>query len=184
MAKTFLNENNMFSWATLLSFSRRLKLLCGRNDYVNNQIYWADPDSAIWNFSKAKKAYGRCSESLHSHFYLYLLIYVLTFLRTYLLTYVFTYVRTYLLNVLTYVRTYVCTYLSTYLLIYYLLTSWSTVLLENLTCSQLVKKFPAFYGTRRFITAFTNARHLSLTWASSIQSTPPHPTSWSSALIL
>jgi hypothetical protein len=31
-----------------------------------------------------------------------------------------------------------------------------------------VKKFPAFYGTRRFITAFTRARHLSLSWASSI----------------
>jgi hypothetical protein len=27
---------------------------------------------------------------------------------------------------------------------------------------QLVKKFPAFYGTRRFITASTSARHLSL----------------------
>jgi hypothetical protein len=27
---------------------------------------------------------------------------------------------------------------------------------------QLVKKFPAFCGTRRFITAFTSARHLSL----------------------
>jgi hypothetical protein len=32
------------------------------------------------------------------------------------------------------------------------------------------KKFPAFYETRRFITAFTSARHLSLSWASSIQS--------------
>jgi hypothetical protein len=41
----------------------------------------------------------------------------------------------------------------------YLLTPWSTVLLEKLTGSQLVKKFPAFYGTRRFITAFTRARH-------------------------
>jgi len=30
------------------------------------------------------------------------------------------------------------------------------------TCSQLVKKFPAFYGTRRFISAFTSALHLSL----------------------
>ena len=30
--------------------------------------------------------------------------------------------------------------------------------------------FPAFYGTRRFITALTRARHLSLSWASSIQS--------------
>jgi hypothetical protein len=30
------------------------------------------------------------------------------------------------------------------------------------------KKFPAFYGTRRFITAFTRTRHLSLSSASSI----------------
>ena len=29
----------------------------------------------------------------------------------------------------------------------YLLTPWSRILLENLTDSQLVKKFPAFYGT-------------------------------------
>jgi hypothetical protein len=43
-----------------------------------------------------------------------------------------------------------------------LLTSWSKVLLEKLTGFQLLKKFPAFYGTRRFITAFTSARHLSL----------------------
>jgi hypothetical protein len=34
--------------------------------------------------------------------------------------------------------------------------------LGKLTGSQLVKKFPSFYGTRRFITAFTSARHLSL----------------------
>ena len=40
-------------------------------------------------------------------------------------------------------------------------TPWSRVV-ENLTGSQLVKKYPAFYGTRRFITAFTSARHLSL----------------------
>jgi hypothetical protein len=38
--------------------------------------------------------------------------------------------------------------------------------------SQLVKKFPTFYGIRRFITAFTRARHLSLFSASSIQSMP------------
>jgi len=31
-----------------------------------------------------------------------------------------------------------------------------------LTVSQLVKKFPAFNGIQRFITAFTSARHLSL----------------------
>ena len=44
----------------------------------------------------------------------------------------------------------------------YSLTPYSTVLLENLTGSQPVKKFPPFHGTRRFITAFTSARHLSL----------------------
>ena len=38
---------------------------------------------------------------------------------------------------------------------------------------QLVKKFSAFYGTRRFITSFTSARHLSLSWTNSIQSIPP-----------
>ena len=65
-----------------------------------------------------------------------------------------------------------------------LLTPWSTVLPEKLTCSHLVKKFPAFYGTLRFITTFTSARHLSLSWAISIQSIPPHPTSWRSILIL
>jgi hypothetical protein len=32
-------------------------------------------------------------------------------------------------------------------LLTYLLTSWSRVLLEKLTGSQLVKKFSAFYGT-------------------------------------
>jgi len=62
----------------------------------------------------------------------------------------------------------------------YLLTPWTRVLLEKLTGFQLVKKFPAFYGTRRFITTVTSTYHLSLTWASSIQSTPPHPTSWRS----
>ena len=46
-------------------------------------------------------------------------------------------------------------------LVQYLLTPWSRVLLEKLTGLQLVK-FPEFYGTRRFITAFTSARHLSL----------------------
>jgi len=52
-------------------------------------------------------------------------------------------------NVLTYLLTYV-------------LTPWSRVLLEKLTGLQLVKKFPTFYVARRFITAFTSARHLSL----------------------
>jgi hypothetical protein len=39
------------------------------------------------------------------------------------------------------------------------------------------QEIPAFYETRKFITAFTSARHLSLPWASSIQSLPQHPTS-------
>ena len=42
-----------------------------------------------------------------------------------------------------------------YIFIACLLTQWSGVLLEKLNGSRLVKKFPAFYGTRRFITAFT-----------------------------
>jgi len=58
------------------------------------------------------------------------------------------------------------------------------VLTEKPTGFQLLKKFPAFYGTWRFITVLTSARHLSLSWATSIQSIPPHPTSWRSILIL
>jgi hypothetical protein len=69
-------------------------------------------------------------------------------------------------------------------LLTYLLTPWCRVLLENLTDLQLVKKFPTFYGTRRFITALTSVRHLSLSWTSPIQSTYPHPTSSRSILIL
>ena len=66
----------------------------------------------------------------------------------------------------------------------YLLTPWCRVLLEKLTGLQLVKKFPAFHGTRRFITALTSVRHLSLSWASPFQSIYLHPTSWRSILIL
>jgi hypothetical protein len=65
-----------------------------------------------------------------------------------------------------------------------LLTPQSKVPLEKLTGLQLVKKFPAFYDTRSFITAFTISRHLSLSWASRIQSIPPLPTSWRSITIL
>ena len=59
-------------------------------------------------------------------------------------------------------------YLFTYLLTY-LLTPSSRVLPEKLTCSQLVK-FPAFYGTRRFITVETSASHLSLSSARFLRS--------------
>jgi len=57
---------------------------------------------------------------------------------------------------------------------YYLLNPWIRVL-EKPTGSQLFKKFPTFYGTRRFITAFTSARHLTLSAARSIQSVTPTP---------
>ena len=67
-------------------------------------------------------------------------------------------------DILTYLRT-------------YLLTPRCRVLLEKLTGLQLFKKLPAFQGTRRFITALTSVRHLSLSSASPIQSTYPHPTS-------
>ena len=66
----------------------------------------------------------------------------------------------------------------------YLITPCSRVLLEELTGFELVKKLPANYGSRKFIAAFTSARHLSLSWARSIQSINPHPTSWRSILIL
>ena len=72
-------------------------------------------------------------------------------------------------------NTYLLTYLHTYLL---QSPSWEA------NRFQLVKKFPAFYGTRRFITTSTRARHLPLSWFSSIQSIPPHPTSWRFILIL
>jgi hypothetical protein len=42
------------------------------------------------------------------------------------------------------------------------LTPWIRVLLEKLTGRQLVNKFPAFYGPRRFITALTRTHHRSL----------------------
>jgi hypothetical protein len=66
----------------------------------------------------------------------------------------------------------------------YLLTPRIRILLEKTTGFLLVKKFSTIYGTRTFITAFTSARYLSLSWANSIHSMPPHSTSWISILIL
>ena len=66
----------------------------------------------------------------------------------------------------------------------YLLAPWCRVLLEKLTGLQLVKEFPAFHGTRRFITALTSVRQLSLSWAIAIQSIYPLLTSWRTILIL
>jgi hypothetical protein len=62
-------------------------------------------------------------------------------------------------------------------------TPWSTVL-EKLHGSQLVNKFPVFYGTPSFITAFTSTRHLSLSWTRTIQSMLIYPTSWRSTSLL
>ena len=53
----------------------------------------------------------------------------------------------------------------------------SSVLLKTLTGPQLVKKSPP--PSRGFITAFTTAHQLSLSWARSIQSVP-YPNSWRS----
>jgi hypothetical protein len=62
--------------------------------------------------------------------------------------------------------------------------SWSWALLEKPPIVQLLKNFPAFYGTRRFITVFKRALHWSLSWARSIQSIPSYPISLRSILIL
>jgi len=63
------------------------------------------------------------------------------------------------------------------------LIPWSRVCLGKPTGSQPVKKLAAFYGTRRCITAFTKVCHLSVTWARSIWSILPHPTSVTSYLL-
>jgi len=70
----------------------------------------------------------------------------------------------------------------TYLLTY-LLTPWKRVLLEKLAVSAASQEIPRIFGTRRFITVLTSARHLSLSWTNSIQSPQPPPTSWRSILI-
>ena len=46
------------------------------------------------------------------------------------------------------------------------------------------QEIPHILWNPKFITAFTSARQLSLSWANSIQSIPPYPTSWRSILIL
>ena len=73
-------------------------------------------------------------------------------------------------------------YLITYLLTHSMVqsTSWEA---NWFAASQ---EIPTHFthGTRRFSTALTSVRHLSLSWASPIQSIYPHPTSWRSILIL
>jgi hypothetical protein len=62
--------------------------------------------------------------------------------------------------------------------------SWNWTLTEKPPIGQLLKNFPAFYGTRWFITVLTRALHRSLSWARSIQSIPSHHISLRSILIL
>jgi hypothetical protein len=64
-----------------------------------------------------------------------------------------------------------------------LITLWSWVPLERPQVMQPLGSFPAFYGTRRFITTFTRALHLYLSWARPIQSTILNPMSKRSILI-
>jgi hypothetical protein len=54
------------------------------------------------------------------------------------------------------------------IIIIIIITPMNIVRLEKLTDSQLVYKLPTFYGTRKYITAFASARHLSLSLARSI----------------
>jgi hypothetical protein len=63
-------------------------------------------------------------------------------------------------------------------------TPWSWTLLEKLIVTQLVKELPFFYGTRRFITAFSRARHWSLSWARWIKSKSSCPIFLRSSVIL
>jgi len=53
---------------------------------------------------------------------------------------------------------------------------------SEVDCKFLSGKKKEIFETRRFTTAFTVARYLSLYWARSIQSMPPQPTSWISIL--
>ena len=77
---------------------------------------------------------------------------------------------------------YVILRLSKYFRRYVLLTySISRVLLEKLTGLQLIKKFPAFYGTRRFI---TSSQVPAICPYSEPARSSPHPPTWRSVLIL
>jgi hypothetical protein len=59
------------------------------------------------------------------------------------------------------------------------LTDWLTHsmdwVLEKPPVAQLLKKFPAYHLTRRFITFFTTVLNWLLSWARSVHSIPPHP---------
>ena len=53
------------------------------------------------------------------------------------------------------------------------LTPCSKIPLEKLTVSRLIRTFPTFYATRKFIAELTRHRRLSIYWAILIQFMPP-----------
>ena len=80
---------------------------------------------------------------------------------------------------------YICIYIYVYIYTHtHTLTPWSRVLLEKLTGFAASQEIPRIFGTRRFLTVPTSARHLSLSWANSIQSSQLPLASWRSILIL
>jgi hypothetical protein len=60
---------------------------------------------------------------------------------------------------------------------YLYLTPRSKFLFDKLIVAQLVRKLPAFHGSRIFITVFAKARHEFPSWARWIQSSPFYPMS-------
>jgi hypothetical protein len=74
---------------------------------------------------------------------------------------------------------------NTFYVSHYLLTPWSRALFEKLTVNFAAsQEIPRIYRTRKSLTVPTSARHLSLSWANSIQSPRPSPTFWRSILLL
>jgi hypothetical protein len=112
---------------------------------------------------------------------------------------------------LTYVRTFIRTYTHTYihtinciyfyfcvkdkqaifslhdvsrpqkLLLTYLLTPWRRVLLEKLTGFAASQEIPGIYGTRKFITVLTSARHYAARY-SPLEKLPPRRSQWGTSL--
>jgi len=66
----------------------------------------------------------------------------------------------------------------------YRLTPWNKITHNKLVIPQTLKKFSAFYGTLKSITALRSAHHPSLFWAKSTQSTSSQFTSSKIDLIL
>jgi hypothetical protein len=153
----------------ILSFAMYLRI---QTQYQNIQTYCFSTASMVARtlpvlFISFRKFFSfrlHVTDEKQTHFLIKFMLRIVTQIYqhfTYLLTYLFTYLLNYLL-----------TYLLTYLL------HGAESFLRSWLVLQLVKKFPAFYGTRKFITVLTSARHLS------IQSPQHPPTSRRSILII